>query len=55
MFKKVSLCFICDENYVIPTVVAITSVLKNKNSNDLYDIYVVCNGLAVESLAIATC
>ncbi len=52
MFQKVSLCFICDENYVMPTVVAITSVLMNKNSRDIYDIYVVGNNLSHESIAI---
>lgn len=49
---KISLCFICDENYVMPTVVAITSVIVNKNDVDFYDIYVVGNNLSHESIAI---
>ena len=50
--SKVSLCFICDENYVMPTVVAITSVIVNKNEKDYYDIYVVSNNLSHESMAL---
>jgi len=52
MSEKISLCFICDENYVMPTVVAISSVIINKNKEDVYDIYVVSNNLSVESTDI---
>lgn len=52
MSSKISLCFICDENYVMPTAVAITSVLVNKNSADLYDIYVVGENLSDASAAM---
>ena len=52
MSAIISLCFICDENYVMPTVVAITSVIANKNCTDQYDIYVVTNSLSDESKAI---
>ncbi len=48
----ISLCFICDENYVMPTAVAITSVIANKNCTERYDIYVVANGLSDESIAV---
>ena len=44
--------FICDENYVMPTVVAISSVIINKNREDSYDIYVVSNNLSFESTEI---
>lgn len=50
MSTKVSLCFICDEMYVMPTVVAITSVLINKEYDDVYDIYVVANNLSDTSV-----
>ena len=52
MSAIISLCFICDENYVMPTVVAITSVIANKNCTERYDIYVVANGLSDESIAV---
>lgn len=52
MSSKISLCFICDENYVMPTAVAITSVLVNKNSADLYEIYVVGENLSDASAAM---
>ncbi len=48
----ISLCFICDENYVMPAVVAITSVMVNKNSKDFYSIYIVANGLSDASLVV---
>ena len=49
---KISLCFICDENYVLPTVVTITSVVFNKNHDDSYDIYVVANNLSDKSIGM---
>ena len=52
MSTKISLCFICDDNYVLPTVVAITSVIINKNRDDVYDIYVVVNNLSNESIDV---
>ena len=52
MSAIISICFICDENYVMPTVVAITSVIANKNCTERYDIYVVANGLSDESIAV---
>ena len=42
--NSINLVFICDENYVVPTIVAITSIYKNKNAETRYSI----NILAVE-------
>ena len=39
--KKIAIVFISDANFVLPTCVAITSLLKNKNENSFYDIYVI--------------
>ncbi len=50
--SKVSVCFICDDNYVIPTVVAITSIIYNKNIDDDYDFYLVTNSLSQEAIDI---
>lgn len=52
MYQIISLCFICDENYVMPTAVAITSVIHNKSSATCYDIYLVANNLSDKSIEI---
>ena len=52
MSSKISLCFICDEYYVMPTAVAITSVIVNKENDVYYDIYLVTNHLTSESVTI---
>lgn len=52
MSLTISLCFICDEQYVMPTAVAITSVISNKNSADHYDIYVITNHISDESVDV---
>lgn len=38
---KIAIVFICDANFVLPTCVAITSLLMNKHKESLYDIYVI--------------
>ena len=38
--------FICDNNYAMPTAVAITSLLENKAHTTEYDIVVICNELS---------
>jgi len=43
---KVVVAFICDGNYVIPTAVAITSLICNKNLDTHYDIYIITSGLS---------
>jgi len=39
--KNIPISFVCDSNYVIPTVVAITSLICNKNPDTYYDIYII--------------
>ena len=43
---KVPVAFICDSHYVIPTAVAITSLICNKNPDTNYDIYIITAGLS---------
>jgi lipopolysaccharide biosynthesis glycosyltransferase len=43
---KCSVAFICDSDYVIPTAVAITSLICNKNQDTYYDIYIIAVGLS---------
>ncbi|MGA2780323.1 MAG: glycosyltransferase family 8 protein [Smithella sp.] len=42
----VPVAFICDSHYVIPTVVAITSLICNKNPDTYYDIYIIAADLS---------
>jgi lipopolysaccharide biosynthesis glycosyltransferase len=43
---RVSVAFICDSHYVIPTAVAITSLICNKNPDTYYDIYIIAADLS---------
>jgi len=43
---KVSVAFICDSHYVIPTAVAITSLICNKNPDTYYNIYIITADLS---------
>ena len=43
---RVPVVFICDRHYVIPTAVAITSLIENRNPQTHYDIYVVAAELS---------
>ncbi len=47
----IPIIFITDENYAMPTAVAITSLLKNKNRDTLYNIFVVGVGLSDNSIS----
>ena len=48
--KKIPVSFVCDSNYVIPTVVAITSLICNKNPDTYYDIYIITADLSEPEL-----
>ena len=47
---KVSVAFICDSHYIIPTAVAITSLICNKNPNTYYDIYIIAADLSDDEI-----
>jgi len=47
---RVSVAFICDSLYVIPTIVAITSLLCNKNPDTYLDIHIVAAELSNEEI-----
>jgi lipopolysaccharide biosynthesis glycosyltransferase len=47
---KVPIAFICDSHYIIPTAVAITSLICNKNPNTYYDIYLIVADLSEKEL-----
>ena len=38
---KSAVVFICDANFVLPTCVALTSLLQNKKEESCYDVYVI--------------
>jgi lipopolysaccharide biosynthesis glycosyltransferase len=46
LLTKVAVAFICDSHYVIPTAVAITSLVFNKKPDTYYDIYIISAGLS---------
>lgn len=39
--EKTAIVFISDANFVLPTCVALTSLLKNKNKESYYDVYII--------------
>jgi lipopolysaccharide biosynthesis glycosyltransferase len=43
---KIPVAFICDSHYVVPTVVAITSLICNKNPDTYYDVYIIAADLS---------
>lgn len=47
--SKFNVVFICDNNYVMPTVVAMMSLANNVNSNDKFTIFVICDDVSLEN------
>ena len=47
--KKIPVCFCTDDNYTLPTVVAITSLIKNKRPETVYDIYVIVDNVSKDN------
>lgn len=41
MNEPINICFVCDEGYVMPVSVAITSIIINKKINSKYKIYII--------------
>ncbi|MCD8381699.1 MAG: glycosyltransferase [Clostridiales bacterium] len=48
---KIPIVLICDDNYIIPTSVAISSMISSKAPETYYEIYIVCASLSEESEA----
>lgn len=47
----INMCLVCDNGYVMPTVVAIYSVKRSiQDKNNKYNIYVLCKGVTEENL-----
>lgn len=49
---NINIAFICDNNFVMPTVVALTSLIKNKNDLSQYDIYIIGADISEENIEI---
>ena len=47
---KVALVFVCDDGYVMPTSVAITSLIANKHPNTIYEIYIIGDNLSIQNI-----
>ena len=45
MENKINIVFICDDGYVIPTSVAITSIIKNKSAGTIIDINIIARSI----------
>lgn len=41
MNKKVSVCYVCDDEFFIPTVVSVTSLLDNRSERNAYDVFII--------------
>ena len=48
----INIAFILDKNYVMPTVVAITSILKNKNRTSVYSFYIITKDISQDSIEL---
>lgn len=44
--NRINICFITDEGYCIQTSVALISMLKNKNMDSIYDVYILCSNVS---------
>lgn len=45
----INIVMICDEGYVMPTLVAMTSIISNSKENTLIEFYIICDSLTEES------
>lgn len=48
----ISIALICDNGYVMPTVVAMVSMIENKSSNTKLSFFVLADGLTPESISV---
>lgn len=48
--NKVVIVFVCDDRYVMPTSVTITSLIENKLPNTIYEIYIIGDNLSVRNI-----
>lgn len=52
MFKTIDLAFICDNSYVLPTLVAVTSLKEHMHSDYQYRVHIICEKLLEENLKL---
>lgn len=50
--KTINICMICDNDYVMPTLVALTSIIRNKNESTSYNIYIIASDLSDNNIAL---
>ncbi len=43
---SVNLCFVTDDYYAMPTCITINSILKSKNKNTIYNVYILCKDIS---------
>ena len=49
--NNIPVVFASDNNYIVPTIVSITSMLKNKNQDTFYNIFILDSGIANDNKA----
>ena len=50
--KGTAVVFITDDNYALPTLVAVTSIVENKREDSVLDVYIVSDGMSAENEAL---
>ena len=52
MNDRIAVAMICDNNYILPTLVALTSIIINKKAETLLDIYIITTDVSEESAVV---
>lgn len=52
MEKQLPIVLICDKNFIMPTAVAITSLIRNKDAATFLDIHILCSDCAPEDVRV---
>lgn len=42
--------YLCDDNYAMPTIVSMTSLILNKNNDSIYNIHILCDNVKKENI-----
>ena len=50
--KGTAVVFVTDDNYALPTLVAVTSIVENKREDSVLDVYIVSDGMSAENEAL---
>ena len=48
--NKINIAFICDNNYALPTRTAVNSIINNKDTDSIINIYIIGVELSTENI-----